>query len=84
MVIVEDKIQPKNISQERLVKLTRFIFHKKVIRVESMQPSTCKQIDCNKCRFFQPDGRYHGSCSKMNVTVKGEWKACHLALQAFS
>jgi hypothetical protein len=49
-----------------------------------MKPSTCDQFACRNCRFFQPDGRYHGCCDKMNVTVKAEWQACHLALQAFS
>ena len=49
-----------------------------------MQPSACNQFACSKCQFFQPDGRYHGSSNKMNVTVKGEWKACHLALPAFN
>jgi hypothetical protein len=49
-----------------------------------METSTCSGFACNKCQFFQPDGRYHGSCNKMNVTVKGEWKACNLALLVFS
>jgi hypothetical protein len=49
-----------------------------------MKPSTCDQFACRKCRFFQPNGRYHGCCDRMNVTVKGEWQACHLALRAFS
>jgi hypothetical protein len=49
-----------------------------------MQLITCKQFACSKCRFFQPDGRYYGSCDQMHVIVKGEWQACHLALRAFS
>ena len=49
-----------------------------------MQSSICNQFACTKCQFFQPDGRYHGSCNKMNVTVTGDWKACNLALRAFS
>jgi hypothetical protein len=49
-----------------------------------MKPSTCDQFSCRNCRFFLPDGRYHGCCDKMNVTVKGEWQACHLALRMFS
>jgi hypothetical protein len=48
-----------------------------------MKPRPCDQFACNQCRFFQPDGRYHGCCDKINVTVKGEWQACHLALHAF-
>ncbi|WP_157259873.1 hypothetical protein [Chamaesiphon minutus] len=40
-------------------------------------------ILCRNCRFFQPDGRERGRCDKMNVDVKGEWKACQLALLAF-
>jgi hypothetical protein len=49
-----------------------------------MKPITCNQFACSNCRFFQPDGRYYGGCDKMNVTVKGEWQACHLALRAFN
>ena len=48
-----------------------------------MEPSTCHQFACNKCQFFQPDGRYHGSCDKIKATVKSKWQACHLALRAF-
>ena len=38
---------------------------------------------CKNCRFFQPEGYYRGRCDKMNVEVKGEWKACQLSLLAF-
>jgi hypothetical protein len=48
-----------------------------------MKTSTCDGFACNKCRFFQPDGRYHGNCDRMNVTVQDEWQACHLAIRAF-
>ena len=67
-----------------VVKLTRLIFYLKIIRVEFVRSNTCNQFSCDKCQFFQPDGRYQGSCNKINITVKGEWEACHLALRAFS
>ena len=38
---------------------------------------------CKNCRFFQPEGYYRGRCDKINVKVKGEWKACQLSLLAF-
>jgi hypothetical protein len=43
----------------------------------------CPTPICQNCRFFQPEGRYQGRCDKMNVGVKGEWKACQLSLLAF-
>jgi hypothetical protein len=48
-----------------------------------MDPHTCRQLACRNCRFFQPEGHYQGSCDRMNVTVKGDWQACHLISQAF-
>jgi hypothetical protein len=45
-----------------------------------MKTSMCNGFACSKCRFYQPDGRYHGCCDRMNVSVQGEWKACHLAI----
>jgi hypothetical protein len=48
-----------------------------------MQNSQYQNFGCNQCRFFQPDGHYHGSCARLNVTVEGEWQACCLALHAF-
>ncbi len=49
-----------------------------------MKNSPCQNFVCSQCRFFQHDGHYHGSCDRMNVTVEGEWKACHLALRVFA
>jgi hypothetical protein len=43
----------------------------------------CNPAICKNCRFFQPEGYYHGKCDRMNVTVKGEWQACQLSLLAF-
>jgi hypothetical protein len=48
-----------------------------------MKTSTCDGFACSQCRFFQPDGRYHGNCDRMNVTVQGEWQSCHLAIRVF-
>jgi hypothetical protein len=43
----------------------------------------CNPAICKNCRFFQPEGYYHGKCDRMNVAVKGEWRACQLSLLAF-
>ncbi|WP_373542714.1 hypothetical protein [Chamaesiphon sp.] len=42
-----------------------------------------RPLTCHNCRFFQPDGHYHGSCSQLDITVEGEWIACQLSLPAF-
>ncbi len=49
-----------------------------------MKNSACQKFGCSQCRFFQPDGHYHGSCTRLNVTVEGQWQACCLASQAFA
>ncbi len=43
----------------------------------------CHVSTCRNCRFYQPDGHYHGSCSQLDITVEGEWLACQLSLPAF-
>lgn len=39
---------------------------------------------CSSCRFFQPEGHYHGSCARLHSAVMGEWPVCRLAKSAFS
>jgi hypothetical protein len=53
------------------------------IAVEFMKNSQYQNFGCSQCRFFQPDGHYHGNCNRLNVTVEGKWQACYLALHAF-
>ncbi|MDF0552783.1 hypothetical protein [Kamptonema sp. UHCC 0994] len=39
---------------------------------------------CALCAHYQLHGRRGGNCQLLNVTVQGEWKACSLALPAFT
>jgi hypothetical protein len=48
-----------------------------------MLTNTCNASICRNCRFFQPEGHYHGCCDRLNVAVRGEWKTCTLALATF-
>jgi hypothetical protein len=41
-------------------------------------PSTC-----SNCHFFQPEGHYHGSCTRLNSMVMGEWPGCRLGRSIF-
>jgi hypothetical protein len=49
-----------------------------------MNTHTSHHLCCRQCRFFQPEGHYHGNCRRMNVSVSGEWQACSLVLSAFA
>jgi hypothetical protein len=39
---------------------------------------------CRYCRYFQPEGRRGGLCQQLGAPVRGEWKACALALPPFA
>lgn len=39
---------------------------------------------CRYCRYYQPEGRRGGMCQVLEVPVQGQWKACALALPAFT
>lgn len=39
---------------------------------------------CKYCRHYQPEGRRGGICHQLSVPVKPSWKACSLALTAFT
>jgi hypothetical protein len=43
----------------------------------------CHATTCSNCRFFQPEGHYHGSCARLQSMVMGEWPACRLGRSAF-
>lgn len=39
---------------------------------------------CRYCRYYQPEGRRGGCCQILGAPVQGNWKACQLAIPAFS
>ncbi|MBK4728641.1 hypothetical protein JJD41_01890 [Oxynema sp. CENA135] len=38
---------------------------------------------CRYCQHYQIEGRRGGSCHKLGVPVRGDWKTCSLALPIF-
>jgi len=38
---------------------------------------------CQRCHHFTLAGRRGGHCGQLNVTVKGTWSACSLAMPVF-
>lgn len=48
-----------------------------------MKPDNHCNSACRHCQFYNPEGRRGGMCSKLGVSVKAEWKSCHLAIPAF-
>lgn len=49
-----------------------------------MNTRKCLTSACRYCRFYQPEGMQGGSCQQLSVPVRSEWKACPLAMPAFS
>ncbi len=44
-----------------------------------------KQVSsCRYCAHYAHEGRRGGTCDSLNVDVQGSWKACSLAVSAFS
>ncbi|MEM7726500.1 MAG: hypothetical protein AAF208_09025 [Cyanobacteria bacterium P01_A01_bin.45] len=39
---------------------------------------------CRYCRNYNSQGRRGGLCNQLGVTVKGNWKACSLAIPPFA
>ena len=39
---------------------------------------------CRYCAHYAHEGRRGGTCDSLNVDVQGSWKACSLAVSAFS
>ena len=39
---------------------------------------------CRYCRHYQLEGRRGGKCQQLGVPVRGNWKACSLALPPFA
>jgi len=48
-----------------------------------MKETNFLDFNCRHCRFYQPEGRRGGSCSKLGVSVLSNWKACFLACSPF-
>ncbi|WP_309735255.1 hypothetical protein [Chamaesiphon sp. OTE_75_metabat_556] len=48
-----------------------------------MNTNPCFTSNCHNCRFFQPDGNYHGTCGRLHAPMLGKWPACQLALPKF-
>jgi hypothetical protein len=49
-----------------------------------MSTQECLTSACRYCRFYQPEGMHGGVCQQLSVPVRSEWKACQLAMPAFS
>jgi hypothetical protein len=49
-----------------------------------MSAQNCLTSACRYCRFYQPEGMHGGQCQQLSVPVRSEWKACQLAMPAFS
>ena len=39
---------------------------------------------CRNCQKYTPEGHRGGHCQLLQVSVKGSWKSCQLALPAFA
>jgi hypothetical protein len=49
-----------------------------------MATQNCLTSACRYCRFYRPEGLHGGVCQQLSVSVHSDWKACQLALPAFS
>lgn len=49
-----------------------------------MSASSCLASACRYCRHFTPEGRRGGNCQQLGVPVRGNWKACALAMPPFA
>jgi hypothetical protein len=49
-----------------------------------MTNQNCLTSACRYCRFYRPEGLHGGACQQLSVSVHSDWKACQLALPAFS
>ncbi|MGB3420933.1 hypothetical protein [Dolichospermum sp. FACHB-1091] len=55
-----------------------------VLKMKAYQATKRLTSTCRYCRYYQPQGRRGGMCEKLTAPVQGVWKACPLALPAFS
>jgi hypothetical protein len=48
-----------------------------------MKTSPCHASTCRNCRFFKPEGSFHGNCTQLQVPVDADWTGCQLSTPAF-
>lgn len=49
-----------------------------------MKASTHRELACQYCKHYVPEGRRGGVCSQLGVFVEGQWAACRLMLPSLS
>ncbi len=52
--------------------------------VPDVKTSDCSTSSCRYCIHYTPSGRRGGNCQQLGVPVQSNWKACPLALRAFT
>lgn len=49
-----------------------------------MKASNSTASTCRCCHYYKLTGRRGGYCEMLGVSVRGEWKSCHLAIVKFA
>lgn len=49
-----------------------------------MKASDCTASTCRCCHYYKLTGRRGGYCEILGVSVRAEWKSCHLAIVQFA
>lgn len=49
-----------------------------------MKASDCTASTCRCCHYYKLTGRRGGYCEILGVSVRAEWKSCHLAIMQFA
>lgn len=49
-----------------------------------MKASNSPASTCRCCHYYKLTGRRGGYCEILGVSVRGEWKSCHLAIMQFA
>ncbi|MDS3861211.1 hypothetical protein RIF25_10375 [Thermosynechococcaceae cyanobacterium BACA0444] len=49
-----------------------------------MEHASINVSTCRFCSHYDPQGRRGGECRQLGVPVKGYWRACPLAMAAFT
>ncbi|MCS6813906.1 MAG: hypothetical protein NZ772_10115 [Cyanobacteria bacterium] len=58
--------------------------HLAYMGVPDVKTSPNSTSSCRYCIHYTPSGRRGGNCQQLGVPVQSSWKACPLALRAFS
>ena len=48
-----------------------------------MNSNNCSTLSCRFCQHYEVEGRRGGLCHLLNVSVRGTWQACPLAIRSF-